>query len=255
LNIIIPDIPLTLETTMDTTICFGNSVTLAASAGGGEGGFVYHWSPVNQYGEDITVSPILSQYFQVTATDICGASISNDILVRVQNIFSDFSVSYVTETAVQFDINPEQMCNGCSYFWDFGDGNSSYELNPYHDYDGLEEYEASLTITSPVGCSDVTYTLIHAPIILYIPNAFTPNNDGLNDVFAVVGDQISSYEIKIFNRWGEKVFESTDIKEVWMGNDISGDHYVPNGIYQYVVKVKGFNTDAFEKSGSIQLMR
>lgn len=66
---------------------------------------------------------------------------------------------------------------------------------------------------------------------LFIPNAFTPNGDGTNDVFEVVIDNWSAYHLQIFDRWGSIVFESTDPSEVWTGG--VSTHYVPDGIYHY----------------------
>jgi gliding motility-associated-like protein len=251
----IPDIPLTLDMSQDTALCIGNPAHLTALAGGGEGGFVYHWSGVDQFGQNVTVVPSSTQSFVVTATDICGESIQGNVVVDVQNIFSDFLSTYITETEIQFTATPEPPCPECTYVWDFGDGNVSDEMNPLHEFDGLSEYDVTLQVINPIGCNDLTHTLIHAPVILYIPNSFTPNNDGVNDVFQVFGDQILKYEIKIYNRWGEEVFASTDIDEVWVGNLPGGEHYVTNGVYTYVVKVKGFNSDAFEKKGTINLLR
>ena len=251
----IPDIPLEIALSQDTSICLGSTAQLSALAQGGEGGFVYFWDNINQYGQDITVTPSNTQYFLVTATDICGESISETVQVDVQNIFSDFYVTYLSETEVEFFATPEPPCPECDLIWDFGDGNSSSEMNPIHEFDGLSEYEVNLTVVNPIGCFDDSYTLINAPVLLYIPNSFTPNNDGVNDVFQVIGDQMLSYQIVIFNRWGETVFQSEDPSEAWVGNVPGGDHYVPNGTYSYVVRVKGFNSDAFEKTGTITVMR
>ena len=80
---------------------------------------------------------------------------------------------------------------------------------------------------------------------MYVPNAFTPDNDGVNDAFHPLG---SGYEGEmfwygIFNRWGELVFESTDSDVSWYGQDQRGDgtHFVPDGVYGYSVNVKGFH--------------
>jgi gliding motility-associated-like protein len=76
------------------------------------------------------------------------------------------------------------------------------------------------------------------PVVLeefrfFIPNAFTPDDDGLNDVFRVVGPDTDTFLLQIFNRWGQLVFESNDITEPWMGEHSNGAHYVPDGIYIY----------------------
>jgi gliding motility-associated-like protein len=91
--------------------------------------------------------------------------------------------------------------------------------------------------------------------MVYIPNAFTPNNDGINDGFQVVISDVVYFEINIFNKWGEEIFYSTDPDEIWTGNVKGGDHYAPNGLYNYRLRWKGSRTDAEEFSGTIELMR
>lgn len=251
----IPDDPLVLELSPDTAICAGTSISLSAFAEGGEDGFFYQWSTLGA-GPDQYITPYQSAVYPVTATDICGASISGEVYVEVQFLFSDFTVSSLSgDNQYQFFANPAPSCPGCQYLWDFGDGNFSEEENPVHTFDGLSDYTVSLQVTNAIGCTNTAYTLIQGPIILYVPNAFTPNNDGINDVFRVNGNGIMRYNIKIFNRWGEKVFESDDIDEVWDGSHVGGEYYVPNAIYTYVIEVKGFDTDAFERVGHISVMR
>ena len=208
------------------------------------------------FGPNQFIAPYESASYPVTGTDICGKTISGDVFVEVQYLFSNFTVSATeTENRYQFFGAPSPECDECIYAWDFGDGSTSDEANPLHTFDGLSDYEVSLQVTNAIGCTDIAYTLINGPVLLYIPNAFTPNNDGINDVFRVIGSSIERFEILIFNRWGEKVYESTDINQVWDGSHEGGNYYVPNDIYQYVVKVKGFDTDAFERSGTVSVMR
>ncbi len=252
----IPDIPLDLTLSADTAICAGDAISISALATGGEEGFFYEWSSLGAFGPDQFIAPYESAVYPVTATDICGKTISGSVFVEVQYLFSNFTVSETdTENQYQFFGAPAPECEGCIYAWDFGDGNTSDEQNPIHTFDGLSDYEVSLQVTNAIGCTDIAFTLINGPVLLYIPNAFTPNNDGINDVFRVTGSSIERFEIVIFNRWGEKVYASDNLNGVWDGSHEGGNYYVPNDIYQYVVKVKGFDTDAFERTGTIAVMR
>jgi gliding motility-associated-like protein len=106
-----------------------------------------------------------------------------------------------------------------------------------------------------VGCTDTAYTVVNGPVLIYIPTAFTPNNDGKNDAFRVVGDQIEQFEITVFDRWGVQVYHSEDVNEVWVGDINGGSHFAPNGIYHYVLRVKGYDTEAQNMNGYIQLVR
>lgn len=252
---IIPDIPLDISVSADTSICAGDGISLSALATGGEEGFSYFWPQLGQFGPDQYITPYNTNTYEVIATDICGAEISTAVNVEVQYLFSNFVVSNLGDNLYAFTAMPEPECEACVYSWDLGDGTFSDEEELEHEYDGLDNYIASLTVTNAIGCTDSTSTLILGPVILYVPNAFTPNNDGINDAFRVYGNGITQFEISIFNRWGEIVYQSNDIDQFWNGSHQLGGHYVPDGIYSYVIKLKGQNTDAFERRGHINLMR
>jgi len=88
---------------------------------------------------------------------------------------------------------------------------------------------------------------------LFVPNAFSPNGDGLNDIFKPVGIYILNYKMQIFNRWGEKLFDSYDLHKGWDGK-FSSD-YCPVGVYYYQIQAKGANGKNINKSGSVLLIR
>lgn len=88
---------------------------------------------------------------------------------------------------------------------------------------------------------------------IYVPNAFTANNDGLNDGFGVRGVAINEYEISIFNRWGEKLHTSTDIDEKWIPRYRDAD--VQMGTYVYVIKYTDYENKLYQKTGTINLIR
>jgi gliding motility-associated-like protein len=95
------------------------------------------------------------------------------------------------------------------------------------------------------------------PIALYIPNAFTPNGDGLNDTFGPVGEGITDYSMQIFNRWGNLIFESNDMNVQWDGN--YHNEIAPTGTYVYKLSAKGPSTNGKSKkliyeSGSVTLV-
>ncbi len=108
------------------------------------------------------------------------------------------------------------------------------------------------------GCISTDDVLVEADCIsIYIPNAFTPDNDGVNDVFKVEARGVVNYEFFIFNRWGDVVFHSTDPDDVWTGG--KHDYFVPDGVYTYLVK--GVNTkyedilDSKHSRGTITVIR
>ena len=93
---------------------------------------------------------------------------------------------------------------------------------------------------------------------VFIPSAFSPNNDGLNDAFLPVGAAWSPllYELQVFDRWGEVVFRSTDPNEPWLGENERGDHFVRDGIYSYVLRVQSAHDENPRSyTGNVQLIR
>jgi gliding motility-associated-like protein len=93
---------------------------------------------------------------------------------------------------------------------------------------------------------------------LYVPNSFTPNGDGTNDVFRPEGNAIDpdQYHLLIFNRWGEKVFETRDMQKAWEGDHQMGAFYIPDSFYHYVLKAKSVHEyEVKEYKGSVYVFR
>ena len=95
---------------------------------------------------------------------------------------------------------------------------------------------------------------------LFIPTSFTPNNDGTNDAFFVYGSDIdpSKFELEIYNRWGELVFETNDVNQPWIGQvGQTGEYFVPNGTYMYRVEVHSLSEEAVRKEvfGHVMVIR
>lgn len=109
------------------------------------------------------------------------------------------------------------------------------------------EYSGERTVS---WSNDVCFTF--APNV-YVPNAFTPNSDNLNDGFGVVGVAVKEYNIEIYNRWGEKLYESTDIDGHWDATYMGRDVQV--GTYMYLIKFSDFEDKFYQRSGTINLIR
>ena len=255
LLVIIPDNPLSIISSNDTTVCPGSTVHLSTLASGGEGGFTYAWHD-GATGPEIDVTPPASFYYTVVASDICGHQISDEMVVNILPVHALFNVENMGENLYNFSAAPVPTCDGCYMAWDFGDGNTSLEPNPTHTFDGLASYEVSFTVINEIGCSDIQYYTIIPPASFFIPNSFTPNNDGINDVFKVIANAAMEYEIHIFNRWGDEVFSSTDPEEVWVGDTKGhGDFFVQNSVYNYSLRVKGYDTQTYKQKGTILVFR
>lgn len=151
--------------------------------------------------------------------------------------------------------------NASNYLWDFGDGNTSIEELPSHTYKDSGTYTIKLTINKGSYCESVdSITLAinnqaNPEIVLY--NVFTPNDDGINDCFRMDGKNLgcASYELKIFNRWGEKVFETDDANECWNGRVFNTYQILPEGTYFYILNLGGETLQKDTYSGIVELIR
>ncbi len=137
--------------------------------------------------------------------------------------------------------------NFSSYLWDDG-SDSSFLFIDRPGYYFLE-------VTTPAGCigSDSIYVEEKCLDDVVFPNAFTPNNDGMNEVFQAYGIGVKSFNMKIFDRWGEKVFESNDIDNSWDGT--YAHHFVHDGIYVCVIQYSMDGVNVRMKKGRIALIR
>lgn len=135
------------------------------------------------------------------------------------------------------------------WFWDFGDGNTlaPSTQNPTHTYPNAASgiYPTILIVENNYGCRD---TIIHDIIInpeftFFIPNAFSPNGDGINDEFFGSGVGIAKYELIIFDRWGNLIFYTDKLNDKWNGHANHGSEIAQQDVYVWKVKL----TDVFDK--------
>lgn len=143
------------------------------------------------------------------------------------------------------------------YLWDFGDGNTSTEANPQHFFSDTGFYTISLIVVNELGCSDTVVSTRYIEVIskptLYIPNAFSPNGDGENDVFFIYGSGIKEFTLRVFDRWGTFIYESQNIEQGWNGT-FKGK-VMDQGVYVYYLKMVLKNLTIENRKGSIMLLR
>lgn len=250
----IPDDSIYWNIKNDTAICFYDAVDLWVEGIGGEGSFTYYWPELNDNGPQVNTGPLMGDHtYRVVITEICGNEFIDTIHVEVIPVSANFTATQISENTYDFEALP---CDSCIYAWDFDDGTYSEDSLVTHEFNGIDEHEVSLTVTNSIGCTDQQNFDIVPPAYFFIPSAFTPNGDGINDGFSFVGENVAEFELTIFNRWGEQVFQTNDPQTPWMGNAQSGsEYYVPNGVYSYHMRIKGFDKEAEYKHGNITIMR
>ncbi|MGB3947874.1 MAG: gliding motility-associated C-terminal domain-containing protein, partial [Bacteroidia bacterium] len=144
--------------------------------------------------------------------------------------------------------------------WNFGDANDTLNTTDsilYHEYADTGTYTVSLITTTAYGCKDTAYnqTTIEPEFTFYIPNAFTPNGDGVNDIFAGKGMFIIQYEMLIFDRWGDLVFETNDYNKQWDGKANKGTKMAQRDVYVYKIKVTDIHQIDHFYSGTVTLVQ
>jgi gliding motility-associated-like protein len=142
-----------------------------------------------------------------------------------------------------------------SYSWEFGDGNGSYETSPTYQYNATGVYDVYLISTNRTGCSDTAHKQVSAIVIplFDIPSAFSPNRDGINDVFLVKGFGIAKFNMKVYNRWGQLMFESNSPTTGWDGTYKGA--LQPMDAYAFVINLEFSDGTTASKNGSVTLLR
>jgi gliding motility-associated-like protein len=142
-----------------------------------------------------------------------------------------------------------------SYEWDFGDSTHSTEENPVKQYDVGGTYVVCLTVTDSIDCSATACKTLTADILklVAVPSAFTPNGDGHNDVLYMRGFSIKTATMRVYNRYGNMVFETDDINKGWDGT-FNGQ---PAGadVYAYIIDVTYLDNSTEKKHGNVSLLR
>ena len=243
----------------DQTICAGESVFIGGSPSGLPGSS-FSWSPAIGLDDPSLANPLASP----SADQLYTLTVSNDTCTS-----SDQMLVLLSGNAeAGFSVRLEPGCDGLrafftdlstgavSYLWDFGDGTTSTLPSPQHVLPYGTPVTVVLQVTDANGCTG-TATQLLAPgtyddLVGYtVPNVFTPNGDGYNDVFTLDTDAFLGpcTDLFIYNRWGQKIFESLGNNITWDGTTFAGEPCVP-GTYFYLFNVNGMT---FE--GSVLLNR
>lgn len=141
-----------------------------------------------------------------------------------------------------------------SWYWDFGDTlGTSTNQNPSYSYDEAGTYNVMLVVTDTNGCMDTTYRDVIIFLPPNVPNAFTPNGDGINDILYILGGPFKELDYKIYNNWGEVIFESTDQSIGWDGTYEEIDQ--PIGVYIVTAVATTFDDVVHEMQLDVHLLR
>ena len=186
----------------------------------------------------------------------CNKVDSVQVTVTVRSLptaaFTFAPVVPISNTPVQFN---NSSTNATSYEWSFGDGDGSTDTNPSHLYRHTGHFTACLVAKNGSGCNDTLCKGVDADVktAADLPTAFSPNGDGSNDVLYVRGGAIETMNLKIFNRWGQLVFESNRLENGWDGT-FNGKPQEMDA-YAFVLNVTFIDGTTFLKKGNVTLLR
>jgi len=242
--------------------CYGSPgfITLKMS---GNGPFQYKWNTTPPQNTPTIYAPAGNSYKVNVVNTQTGCLYDTSISIPgYQPLRAYFTYSPNGQCMMSYNaelqiINLSQ--GGVTGFWDFGDGTIiPYDpnSNPTHLYDGSREYYmVKLKIYNAGNCVDsfIQKVCVKEITDIVLPNAFSPNGDGLNDVFKVEYATFVTSEMEIYNRWGERVFYSNDYKVGWDG--IYNSKVCQMDYYFYSFKYKGKKTANMLKTGVLYLVR
>jgi gliding motility-associated-like protein len=251
--------PAIADTGVDVKICYGDSIQIGTALIEGQS---YYWTPHNGITDIDKPNPIVkpeetTTYTVHTTYEGCD-TVTDDVEVIVHPLPDINATGPNSEDTVEIargEFTPLVATGGVQYEWIPAFSlNNSWIYNPVATPDSSTLY--TVIGTDVFGCvnDDDVYVLVRTPGF-YIPSAFTPNDDGRNDVFYVREKGTISFELNIFNREGDFIYHSTNPDEGWDGTIQGKDKKVPTGAYVFHTKGEYSNGEKFNETGMINLIR
>lgn len=255
-----------IEVTPDTIVCAGDIVSLKATNLYPEFAVTYQWSPASEIigptdESNISISLFQDQTYEVVINNQLGCSFSETIDVTVSKVSLENFTAFVSEDSIAYggttNIWVEPMNNNYNYHWE----PSEFALYPDSFATPVTLYETTRmngSVTDGYCLKDFDVLIYVSDLIcdepnIFIPNAFTPNSDGENDVLFLRGNNILEIDLKVYDRWGELVFETNDQSIGWDGvyKGVSLDP----AVFVYHLKVRCENDLSYFKKGNVTLIR
>ncbi|MEZ4775576.1 MAG: gliding motility-associated C-terminal domain-containing protein [Bacteroidia bacterium] len=248
----------------EAAYCLEANGSALVNASGGFPVFTYQWQTQPPQEGPLATGLAGDQNYTVVVTDANGCATSLAVAIAAEApAIADFVTNIPTDKPILLSQGMIRFVNqsqySVAYEWIFGDqsGIISNLENPSHLYTEPGIYTVKLTAYDPrFSCPD-TATLTFEVVpdgVIFIPNAFTPNGDGNNDVFYLVGEGLVSMELNIFDRWGTKVRTLNSLSDGWDGYNNQG-LAVQEGVYVYALNAVLNNGTQISRGGTITLIR
>ncbi len=250
-----------LDVSFPDVFCGGAEVPVTVT-NNSDGDLTYLWGPEDCVisGGD-TANPVLTasgdnKQFTVTVTNNetgCTMDFSYDIPVTQFDIDIEATPDTTINEGEEVDISVIGSEEGDTYVWSNGNMDETQTVMP------LDTTIYTVTVTDENGCTDTAEITINVrkpecdETDVYLPNAFSPNADGINDVLFVRSNFIESMELIIYDRWGEEVFRTTDQSIGWDGT-YGGEKLAPDA-YAYILDVICINAVEYTRKGNVSIIR
>lgn len=268
-----------IDLNSDTTVCsYQNPISITANLSGSFGGLLWTSTGNGTFVPGAGANPIKYKFGtnELSSGQVAlNIALSNNgpcanksgsinIIIRPTPTAAFAASSYTIfnpSDPIAFTNNSQQAN---AYTWNFGDGDQSTQTHPSHTYPGAGFFDVVLIATNQYNCSDTTNARIVVKSDIKFPNAFTPNTSGSNgggytpgdfsnDVFFPFTSGVTEYNLKIFNRYGELIFQSNDLKVGWDG--YFNGKLCQQDAYVWKANVKFFDGTVFAQTGSVTLLR
>ena len=235
----------------DTVICPGETATLWA-----QGGVSYVWSPSgtlnNSTSSQVLATPTAPTMYYVVGTDKFGCTASDSVWVDLFPLpFIQTSPDVYALYGDEVQLSATSTTTG-PYIWSPAEYLSCVSC-PSPVANPNQNYTYIVTYTDENGCSASDEVNIYYDPIIYVPNTFTPGSDEYNNVFQVVGGNVRTFEMEIFNRWGELIHTMNSIDESWDGT--YDGNQCQDGTYVWKLKVTDFEDEEHYYTGHVNLLR
>lgn len=216
---------------------------------------------VHCYTNDSTFSPnVLNVTLTAVSDSGCAVSLTKNNYITVYPLpNAAFTIQPQTITITDPVITFNNVSSGSNvWHWNFGDMDTSLlQHPPDHTYADTGTYSITLIASTLYNCIDTMYQaiVIEPDFAFYVPNAFTPNEDGINDTFTGTGMFIKNFEMMIFDRWGNLMFSTDNINKPWDGRKNNGNEIAQQDVYVYSIKLSDFKKRNYTYKGIVTLVR
>jgi gliding motility-associated-like protein len=248
--------PLITSMLGDSLMCYGDSTLLRVKAEGGYGKYSYRWLLSSSTSDSSYATGLKSRFYNVFVSDECKTfEIEDSLFVRILRPIVNFEIQ--GDPLIDKPLTLINKSIAATKFAWFVDRNFvSNKENIVVEVPDSANHAFKLIVTDDFGCTNDTtiYRVIFYPPSVYVPNAFTPNGNLYNNIFYPVLTSIKAMDFRIYNRWGELVFNTNDLNKSYWDGTYNGQ-MCPNDVYIYKLKTVSVTGEKKEFIGHVSLIR